>query len=78
MPLYEVGMHKEQWVTYEADTPQEALHQAAVDNPEWTVLGANDARGALVSPQLDMVMWAAGADFGYDGSDGPDKEGWDD
>lgn len=78
MPIYEVGMHKEQWVTYEADTPSEALKRAAIDNPEWTVLGANDVQGELVSPlYLRSEPYGPAFDLDYDGSD-PDKEGWDD
>lgn len=42
MPTYQVGIHKEQWISYVADTPEEAMKMAAIDNPEWTVMGAND------------------------------------
>jgi len=42
MPTYIVGMQKEQWISYEADTPEDAMKLAAINNPEWIVVGAND------------------------------------
>lgn len=43
MGLYMVGMIKEQHVPYEAESPEEAKYLAQLDNPDWTVVGANDA-----------------------------------
>lgn len=43
MAKYIVGMMKERWVLYEAETPEEAKELAQADYSEWTVLGANDA-----------------------------------
>lgn len=43
MKTYLVGMTKEQWVPYDAETPEEAKEMAQLDHPEWLVVGANDA-----------------------------------